>query len=153
MSFVEALSVHAYIGPRKRQMVDHGPWLSVIFFLNIASWLPFVSVGICSEALKLKPSFQRQCNQRMKKMKVWKRKMRRSMGRHCVGLVGRTMQPMSSGFAVMSVRNGSMESVLRSPQQGLSTLNSTNAHLVATRELGLDDGGTGDCVFWHYMDF
>ncbi|GAY37473.1 hypothetical protein CUMW_029260 [Citrus unshiu] len=41
--------------------------------------------------------------------------------------------------------NGSMESVLRSPQQGLSTLNSTNAHLVATRELGLDDGGTGDC--------
>lgn len=84
-------------------------------------------------------------------MKVWKRRMRMSMERRYVGLVESTMQLMSSGFAVTFVRNGSMESVLRSPQQGPSTLNSTNAHLVATREHVLDDDrcvrlGSSRCI-------
>ncbi|PPR83466.1 hypothetical protein GOBAR_AA37252 [Gossypium barbadense] len=49
------------------------------------------------------------------------------------------MELMNSGFAVIYVRNGSMESVSRLHQQGQSILSSTNAHLAATREHGLDD--------------
>jgi len=74
--------------------------------------------------------------------KVWKRKMRRSMETHVAGPVERIMLLMSFGFAVTSVRSGSMGSVLRSPQQGLSILSSINAHLAPTREPGLD----GSCV-------
>jgi hypothetical protein len=78
----------------------------------------------------------------MRMRKVWKRKMMRSMEIHCAVLVERIMQLMSSGFAVTFVRSGSMGSVLRSPQQGLSILSSINAHLAAIRELGLD----GSCI-------
>ena len=53
------------------------------------------------------------------------------------------MQLMSSGFAVISVRSGSMGSVLRSPLQGLSILSSINARLAAIREPDLDAG----CIF------
>ena len=63
-----------------------------------------------------------------------------SMERRYVGLVERIMQLMNSGFAVISVRNGSMEGALRLHRQGQSILSSTNAHLAATREHGLDDG-------------
>ncbi|MBA0604114.1 hypothetical protein Godav_016799 [Gossypium davidsonii] len=64
-----------------------------------------------SKALKLRPNIQKQCHHRMRLMMVSKRKMRMSMERHYVGLVGRIMQMMNSGFAVISVRNGSMENV------------------------------------------
>ncbi|KAG4136659.1 hypothetical protein ERO13_D07G020500v2 [Gossypium hirsutum] len=52
-----------------------------------------------------------KCHHRMRLMMVSKRKMRMSMERHYVGLVGRIMQMMNYGFAVISVRNGSMENV------------------------------------------
>ena len=71
----------------------------------------------------------------------------RSMERHSVGLAERTMHQMNFGFAVISARSGSMESVLKSPLQELNTSNSTNAHLAAaTSEPGLDlCCGLGNC--------
>lgn len=62
----------------------------------------------------------------------------RSMEKHYAGLAERTMHLMNFGFAVTSARSGFMASVSRSHQQGLSILSSTNAHLAATRDPGLD---------------
>ncbi|KAF9680969.1 hypothetical protein SADUNF_Sadunf06G0176800 [Salix dunnii] len=62
------------------------------------------------------------------------------------------MPLMSSGFAVTSAKSGSMENVLRSPQRGLSILSSTNAHLAATKEHGLDDVWSllsANYAWWH----
>ena len=80
------------------------------------------------------------------------KKMKKSMERHYVVLVEKTMPLMSSGFAVTSVKSGSMENVLRSPQRGLSILSSTNAHLAATKEHGLDDDWSllfVNYAWWH----
>lgn len=66
-----------------------------------------------------------------------------------MGHVERIMHLMSSGSAVMSVRNGSMESVSRSLLQGLSILSSTNVHHAATREHERDSywvGGLFLCI-------
>lgn len=60
------------------------------------------------------------------------------MERHSAGPVEKTTRQMNSGYVVMSVRSGFMESVLRSHQLGQSTLSSTSAHLAATRELAHD---------------
>jgi hypothetical protein len=75
----------------------------------------------------------------MKTTRAWMKKMKKIMERLCAVLVEKTMPLMNSGFAVTSARSGSMENVLRSPQLGLSISSSTNAHLAATREHGLDD--------------
>ena len=79
------------------------------------------------------------------------KKMKKSMERHYVVLVEKTMPLMSSGFAVTSARSGSMENVLRSPQLGLSISSSTNAHLAATKEHGLDEDWSLLSVYyvWH----
>lgn len=61
-----------------------------------------------------------------------------SMVKHFAELVERTMRRMNFGFAATSVRSGFMASVSRSPQQGLSILSITNAHLAATRDPDLD---------------
>lgn len=84
-------------------------------------------------------------------MKAWKKKMMRSMGRHYVVLVEKTMLLMNSGFAVTSVRSGFMESVLRSPRLGLSILSSTSAHLAATREHGLDGDRRAGSLYYGMM--
>ena len=65
------------------------------------------------------------------------RKMRIMVIPYVVHVV-RTMEQTNSGFAVTSVRNGSMGSVLRSPLLGLSTSSNTSAHLVATKGHALD---------------
>ncbi|KAH1131791.1 hypothetical protein J1N35_003169 [Gossypium stocksii] len=70
-----------------------------------------VVTGAANKALKLRPNIQKQCHHRMRLMMVSMRKIRMSMERHYVGLVGRIMQVINSGFAVISVRNGSMEHV------------------------------------------
>lgn len=61
------------------------------------------------------------------------------MGTPCAEHVVKTMHQTSSGFAVTYARDGSMESVLRSLQLGLSTSSSTNARLAATREPVLNE--------------
>ena len=67
--------------------------------------------------------------------------MRTSMGTRYVELVERTMLQTSFGSAAIYVNDGFMESALRSHLQGLSTLSSTNAPLVAaTNEHGHKDG-------------
>lgn len=55
------------------------------------------------------------------------------METHFVAHVETTMQMMNSGYAVMYVKNGSMENVLRSLLHGLSTSSNTNALLVVSR--------------------
>ena len=60
------------------------------------------------------------------------------MGTHYVVHVVRTTHLMSSGSAVIFVRNGSMDNVSRSLQQEPNTSSSTNAHLVPTKERVLD---------------
>ena len=47
----------------------------------------------------------------MKTARAWMKKMKKSMERHYVVLVEKTMPLMSSGFAVTSVKSGSMENV------------------------------------------
>lgn len=53
---------------------------------------------------------------------------------HCVGPVGKTMQLMSSGSAVMYAKDGSTASVLRLPLQELSISSSTSAQHAVTSE-------------------
>ncbi|TYI71893.1 hypothetical protein E1A91_D07G021900v1 [Gossypium mustelinum] len=78
-------------------------------------WLSLVAVHsdawLLSVAFYFGSRFGFYKTDRMRLMMVSKRKMRMSMERHYVGLVGRIMQMMNSGFAVISVRNGSMENV------------------------------------------
>jgi hypothetical protein len=47
----------------------------------------------------------------MKTARAWMKKMKKSMERHYVVLVEKTMPLMSSGFAVTSAKSGSMENV------------------------------------------
>ncbi|KAG4136660.1 hypothetical protein ERO13_D07G020500v2 [Gossypium hirsutum] len=78
-------------------------------------WLSLVAVHsdawLLSVAFYFGARFGFYKTDRMRLMMVSKRKMRMSMERHYVGLVGRIMQMMNYGFAVISVRNGSMENV------------------------------------------
>ncbi|TYG59882.1 hypothetical protein ES288_D07G022400v1 [Gossypium darwinii] len=102
-----------------RDGMQERDWLSLVavhsdaWLLSVAFYLGarFGFYKTDSQALKLRPNIQKQCHHRMRLMMVSKRKMRMSMERHYVGLVGRIMQMMNSGFAVISVRNGSMENV------------------------------------------
>lgn len=86
----------------------------------------------CREVLNHKKSIQNQCNQRMRVL--WQRTMK-SMERHCVGHVERTMHLMtSSGLVVTFVRGGFMGNVWGLPLRRLRVSSSTNVHLAATRE-------------------
>lgn len=89
----------------------------------------------------LRESFQ--SHSQKTKRKAWMRKTKMSMGRPCVGRVGRTMHRMNSGSVATYVRSGSMVSVWRLPLQELSILSSTSVHpaAAATREPVLDVAG------------
>lgn len=80
--------------------------------------------------------------------KVWKRKTRKNTEKHFAELVERIMHLMSSGFAVIFVRNGSMGSVSRSLRQEQSISSSINVHLAATRESDPDVVYTEHLVFY-----
>ena len=77
-------------------------------------------------------------------MRALKKKMKKSMAKPYVGHVVKIMHQMNFGFAVTSVRSGSMVSVLRSPLQELSILSSTNARHAAIRELALEMSNGSD---------
>ena len=96
-------------------------------------------VILCSNGLRnLRADSQSQCNNQKKRMKNWTNKMTMNMERPCVGHVVSIMALMNSGFAVTSVRNGSMVNVWRLPQLGQSISSNTSVHHAVTRELAPD---------------
>ena len=82
----------------------------VLFFSSDSLFCYLIVVWWCSGLLKLRANSQRHSNQKVR-TKDWKSKMMMNMERPFVGHAVRIMVLMSSGFAVTSVRSGSMVNV------------------------------------------
>ena len=114
-----------------------GGIIFVVLFWSSASFCSPLIVGWWSSGLQnLRVDSQRR-KQKMR-MTNWTSKMMKNMERPCAGRAGSIMALMNSGFAVTSVRSGSMGNAWRSPLLGRSISSNTSAHHAVTRELAPD---------------